>query len=183
MLLRRVSLILALGGLIACDAVLATISVEQEATTDVDGATLLEQLVGDLGFGSFLDMDITQSEELQNQGVADEDIQAVHLVVLELEVIEPDGGDLSFLDSMEFYVEAPDLDRKRVAVREDFPEGVSLVAFEIIDIDLHDYVVSESMTLTTEVTGHRPDDDTTITARFALDVEVTTQGACNAIQE
>ena len=52
--------------------------------------------------------------------------------------------------------------------------------FELDDVDLTPYVVSESMTLTTEVSGTRPDADHTVVARFALDVAVTTQGACNA---
>ena len=186
MRIRRAFLLLPLVVAIvwmACDATLTTIEVGEEASSTIQEGTLLEELLDDLGFGSFLDMDITQAEELQNQGVRDEDIHGVSLTLLELEVTSPEGGDLSFLESMDFYVEAPDLDRIRVASCNDFPEGESLVSFDLMDVDLHDYVVSESMTLTTEVTGHRPDDETTVEARFALDIEVTVQGACNAIQE
>jgi hypothetical protein len=168
---------------IACDSKLLTVTVEDGAQTTVERGTLLEQLLGDIGFGDFLDMDITAAQELQNQGVADEDIQGVYLTSLGLEVLEPSGGDLSFLESIDFYVEAPDLDRVRVASKEAIPADESLVALDVVsDLDLHDYVVSESMTLTTEVTGHRPDDDTTVEARFALDVEVTGTGACHAIE-
>ena len=168
---------------VACDATLTTIEIEEESSATIPEGTLLEDLLGNLGFDSFLDMDITQAEELQNQGVQDEDIHGVYLTQLELEVSSPAGGDFSFLESVNFYVEAPDLDRVHVASCTAFTDGGSLVSFDLMDVDLHDYVVSESMTLTSEVTGHRPDDETTVEARFALDIEVTVQGACNAIQE
>ncbi len=67
------------------------------------------------------------------------------------------------------------------ALQGQFPEGEPRVSFDLVDQDLHDYVVSESMTITTEVTGHRPDEETTLEARFSLEVEVTEQGACRAI--
>ena len=52
--------------------------------------------------------------------------------------------------------------------------------FDIVDVDLTDYVVSHSMTLTTEVSAHRPDADTEVEARFVVDVGVTVQGACSS---
>ena len=53
------------------------------------------------------------------------------------------------------------------------------VDFDVEPVDLTEYVVSESMTFTTEVTGRRPDVDTTVEARFDVAVGVTGQGACN----
>ena len=96
--------------------------------------------------------------------------------------VEPVGVDLSFLSSIELWVEAPDLDAVLIASADSFPEGESLVVFDIEDVDLTDYVVSRSMTITTEVTGHRPDQDTLVEARFDLAVGVTGQGACNYIK-
>ena len=55
-----------------------------------------------------------------------------------------------------------------------------MVQFNLSDVDLTEYLVSESMTLTTDVTGHQPEDDTTVVARVVLDVGVTLQGARNA---
>ena len=49
--------------------------------------------------------------------------------------------------------------------------------------DLKDYILSEAMTLTTDVTANRPSEDTVIKATYLLDVGVTLQGvrnqACN----
>jgi hypothetical protein len=86
---------------------------------------------------------------------------------------------MSWLDSMELYVEAPGVERALIASADDFPEGVASVSFDLYDVDLTPYAVSEAMTLATEVSGRRPDDDTTIRADVVLDVGVTGQGACN----
>ena len=163
----------------ACQAQLFTIHVEESAETLVEQGTLLEDLVGELGFSDFLEMDLTQSTELQNQGVEPGDIQEVRFELLELEALEPEGADLSFLSAMDVYVEAPGLDAVLIASQDAFPEGQALVPFDLEDVDLTDYVVSQSMTIRTEVTGHRPDEDTLVEARFDVAVGVTGQGACN----
>jgi hypothetical protein len=166
----------------SCDGTLIVIEVDEETTTTVEPGTILEELIGDLGLDGFLDMDITASSELQNQGVEPGDISSVALTLFELEVLSPDGGDLSFLDSVELYEEAPDLPEVRVASAMDFPDGEGRVVFDLDAVDLTDYVVSQSMTFSTEIAGHRPDETTEIRAHFVLDVGVTTQGACSAVQ-
>ncbi len=178
--IHRRLLPLALAGTwVGCQGKLLTIHVEDTADTTVSQGTLLEELIGELGFDAFLGMDVTSSEELQNQGGAPGDISEVQLDLFTLEATDPAGADLSFLDSVDLYVEAPGLDKVLIASADSFPEGEALVDFTLEDVDLTDYVVSESMTLTTDVTGHRPDDDTVVQAHFDLAVGVTGQGACN----
>lgn len=169
---------LAVFSLFACTATLLTIEVRDVAETTVARGTLVEEFVGDMGFGDFVSMDVTSSSELQNQGVSDGDIRDVRLEEFRLAVVAPDGADLDFLQEVELYVAAPDLDRVRVAIATDFGPGVTEVMFEIDDVDLTEYVISESMTLETEVTGNRPDEDTDLEAEYALSVGVTGQGAC-----
>ena len=53
---------------------------------------------------------------------------------------------------------------------------------DLEDVDLTDYVVSQSLTIRTDVSGRRPEDETTVEARFALRVGVTSQGACNYLR-
>ena len=162
----------------ACTATLLTIPIEREAEVVIARGTVLEDLVGELGFGEFVSMDLANAQELENQGVAPGDVRDVELVLFELEATAPNGADLSFIDSMQLYAEAPGLPRVLVASASSFPAGQAVVAFDIEPLDLTDYVVSESMTLDTEVSGRRPDQDTTVVARFAVDVGVTGQGAC-----
>jgi hypothetical protein len=164
---------------LACDGSLLTIDVKENAKTTVAKGTLVEVLVSDLGFGDFVSMDLTASEELRNQGVAPGDVEDVRLTLFELEATEPDGADLSFLTSMEVWVEAEGLEARMIASANAFPEGESLVSFTLEDVDLTDYVASQAMTITTEVEGRRPEVDTTVVARLEVAVGVTRQGACN----
>jgi hypothetical protein len=159
------------------DTVLTRIDVEGDARTTVEGSGLLGELLGELGFDGFTSMDITASEELQNQGVEPGDIKDARLVSFELEVIEPMDGDLSFLSELTVSVAAPDLPQVLLASQVSFPEGTSLVPFDVEEVDLTEYVTSQSLTLTTAVTGEPPAEDTTIEARYLIDVGVTLQGA------
>lgn len=161
----------------ACSS-LFRIRISDESITTVEQGTLLEQFAGDMGFGEFVSMDLTSSAELANQGVEPGDISEVYMENLELEAISPDGSDLAFISSVDVYVEAPDLPRVLVASQDDFPEGQALVAFDLEDVDLTDYVVSERMTFDTDVSGNRPEQTTDIAARFTVAVGVTGQGAC-----
>jgi hypothetical protein len=158
---------------------LFSITVRESAETVVEKGTLLEDVVGQVGFGDLLNLDITSSQELQNQGVAPGDIQQVYLSDFVLTATDPPGSDLAFLESVEVFVSAPDLPEVIIASASGFPEGVSEVAFDLEDVDLTDYAISASMNLRTDVTGRRPDVDTTLIADVALDVGVTAQGVCN----
>ena len=165
----------------ACSGKLLTITIEQESSIVIEQGTLLENLVGQFGFNEFTDLDITDSQELANQGVQPGDITDVYFKAFTLTATAPGGADLSFIDSLEFYVEADGLDRVLVASQDDFPAGQASVDLNLENVDLTAYVVSESMDLTTEVRGGRPPADTTVLAEFAIDVGATAQGACNQL--
>jgi hypothetical protein len=49
-------------------------------------------------------------------------------------------------------------------------------------VELPPYLVSQSLTLTTDVSGRRPEEETTVALDFSVDVGVTIQGACSAIR-
>ncbi len=166
---------------LGCEGSLFRITVEESSEVQIGGRSVFEQLLGDIGFDGFATMDLTEAAELQNQGVAPGDIREVYLVDFVLTATDPASADLSFLDRMDLLVSAPDLPTVRVATQNDFPAGVSSVTFELEDVDLTDYLVSEAMTLTTDVTGRRPDDDTVVRAEFAIEVGVTRQGACSQL--
>jgi hypothetical protein len=163
---------------VCCQAPPLTFHVEQSDQVLGEEGSLL----GDPGFDSFLEMFITASEEFANQGVEPGDVQEVFLELFELEVLEVGGGDPSFLESMDIHVESPGLPRVLIASAASFPEGQARVDFDLEGVDPSEYVVSRSMTLTTDITGHRPDEDSTVEARFDLAVGVTTQGACNQVK-
>jgi len=43
--------------------------ITETSESTLSGATIFEQLIGDLGFGEWLNLDLTQNEKLANQGV------------------------------------------------------------------------------------------------------------------
>ena len=163
----------------ACSAKVYTLDVSDHADAVVEQGTILEALLGDLGFADFVSMDLTASEELRNQGVEPGDIRDVFLTAFSLSVVDPQGGDLSFINTMDIYVEAPGLPRVLIANAPEFPEGQGRVDFEMENVDLTEYAVSQSMTFSTDVDAHRPDADTTIRASFSAEIGFTGQGACN----
>lgn len=164
--------------LVACAGKLFTIHVRGASVTEVPAATPLELIVTDLGFGDFVSMDIVAAEELANQGVEPGDVKDVRLDSFELEALDGDG-DLAFLDSLEVWVEAPALDAVRIASQDTFPAGQAVVDFDLDDADLTVYVQSREMTVTTVVSGRRPEAATRVEARFDLAVGVTGQGVAN----
>lgn len=169
------------GGLLlglGCDS-LFHISVRESAITQVDRGSVVESLVADLGFETFVAMDLVESDELANEGVEPGDIEEAFLEGFVLEVQSPLDGDLSFLESLDLLVSAPDLPEVLLAHQDSFPEGVGTVALVIEPVNLAPYIVSRSLTVTTNVRGHRPSRDTVVTALLAVDVGVTGQGVCH----
>lgn len=167
-------------GMMGCSEVLQ-FPVETSAQTSIEGDPL-GGLLGTIGFPDLATFDISETDEFENQGVNKEDIESVTLTSLSLKVVSPEGQDLSFFESIEFYVESGGLEKVRIAHLESFPEGVSEVQFLIDDVELRDYVAAESMAVTTDVTASAPAQDTTLEAHIAFEVVATPQGACNAIQ-
>jgi hypothetical protein len=176
--MRRSHLALLATTWLACQGALLRIEVEQSTSTVIEQGTPLEVLVSDLGFDAFTDLDLTAASELENQGVEPGDIVEARLTSFTLSAVSPAGADLGFLDELSFWVEAPDLPRVRIAAQDTFGDAAS-VDLQLDDVDLAPYLVSQSMTITTEATGGRPPADTEVEATFVLNVGVTAQGACN----
>ena len=173
-------------GLLACQGQLVVIELSESAEATIEGQSTLgglTELVGALGFDGFTEMDISQSQDLVNQGVQPGDIETAYIASFSLSAVDPSDADLSFISSLEIWVEAPDLERVLVASQVEFPEGVSVVEFELEDVNLVDYVVSDSMKITTDATGTVPAETITIKADATFEIGVTAQGACNALSQ
>ncbi|MCB9663104.1 MAG: hypothetical protein H6732_03255 [Alphaproteobacteria bacterium] len=170
------------AAVLACEGALLTIPVEDSAQTTIRQGTVLESVLGDLGLDGFTALDVTASQELQNQGVEPGDIVDVRLVRFDLAVVAPEDGTFDFLGGLDVLVEAPGLPEVRIARMDQKSPGDQTLSLAVEDVDLTPYVTSRSMTITTDAQGGRPTEDTTVEATFELSVGVTTQGACKAIQ-
>lgn len=164
---------------LACSAPLATVEVEKSGQATIAAGGLLEQIVGDLGFDELQGFDFAASQELRNEGVEPGDIDGVFLTSLTLTAV--DGDDLSFLEEVEVFVDAPELDSVLVAAGSGF-EGKQSAELETEGVDLTAYAVASSMTVRVEGQGRRPNEDTTVAVAASFDVTVTAQGACAAVR-
>jgi hypothetical protein len=161
-----------------CGVTVATRSVSESAQTRVKQAGTPEPLVGDLGFDELVELNLREHEALADENVGPGDVRKVHVSDLVLRVERPDGADLAFIDRLEFYASAPGLPEVLVASQSGFVVGETEVAFDLEDVDLTDYVMSDALTISTQVSGQTPDQSTTVKIDFTIDVGVTPKGAC-----
>ncbi len=151
--------------------------IEEQSRAVIQRGSVLEQFVGAAGFDDFATVDITQNQSLANQGVERHQIDSVKILFVTMTVVDPAGQDFSFIDSMEFFVEAPGLPKVSIATGGPFAADATTVELTIPDTELADYAASESMNITTQARGRRPEQDTTIDANIMLDVDVNVEGA------
>jgi len=156
---------------------LDVISVEETSLSTIEEASIFEQLLGDMGFGSFINVDIADNQELQNQGVERHQIDSVHATSLTLTILEPTSDqDFSFIESLNFYVSADGLDKVRIASGANFAQGARQIELDLDDIDLAPYATAASMTITSDVEGRRPEHETLIEAKIILMVDLNLGG-------
>ena len=157
---------------------LDTFNVDMSSTATIPKGSVLEQLAGGLPFsGEFTNFDISESQDFQNQGVKKSEIDSVRLAKLELVITSPaTGQDFTFLQDLEFYVEAQGLERKRVARAGPFEPGQKTVTMALDGVELAAYVAAPAMSLTTEANGKRPNNDTTLQAKTRLRIDVNVAG-------
>ena len=163
--------------LLATCSNLDNLEVVESSEATLSGASIFERLIGDLGFGDWLNLDLTQNETLANQGVERHQLDTVYLQSLTLAIIDGrDEQDFSFIESIQFYVSSDTLDRKLIAQGSDFEPGLKIVGLDVEPLNLAAYASEESMTITTDVEGHRPDYQTRIKADITLNIDVNVAG-------
>lgn len=140
--------------------------------------SLLTQVLTPLGFAGLSDMQLSNAQEMANQGVKPHQIDSVKLKLLRLRVTKPASGqDLTFLKRVKFYAESKGLEKKLVAQGGPFAAGTTQADLQLLGTELKPYVTAASMSLTTEVEGHAPGQDTTLQATVTLRVDVDVSGA------
>jgi hypothetical protein len=100
-----------------------------------------------------------------------------------LRVVDPPGQDLSFVDEVEFFVEAEGLERRRIASGGPFAEGETSAALVRDDVQLAAYAAAPALSITAEATGQRPPEETTVEAVVRLSVDVNVTGAACSVAQ
>jgi hypothetical protein len=131
-------------------------------------------LLSQLGFSGFSNFDISQSTAWQNNNATKDQVSSATFTAAALDVTVPDGGDMSFIQSLQFFVAAPDAGQVLVAEGHSFPAGQSHVPLTTHpEVELAPYVKASSMTITTNASGSQPQQgDTTIHASLTFHVKL-----------
>lgn len=177
MIAYRLPTLLALVLATACtDNGLDTFDITRTATATIAGSVVpvvLQQALGLTGFGN---MDFAQAQEFKNAGVKPNEVDSVKLHALSLQVQQPQGQDLTFFDSIEFYAEADGLPRLLVASGGPFAKGQTAVSLTMKGAELKPYVTAAKMSLSTEVKGKQPPQETKVLATVVLRVDIDVTG-------
>jgi hypothetical protein len=131
------------------------------------------RISGDLG----LDLGV----DLGTDAITERDIQGASLSTLSITTNTP-GADISFLERVEVYVEAKGMPRVLIASGSDFPAGTTTVQLDLPDEELSDYLLADNVHVYTIVTGTMPDVDVDVYEHVVMDIGVTPEGACNALE-
>lgn len=101
---------------------------------------------------------------------------ATHLSVAALQVT----GDLSFLDAVEVYAEAPGEGEVLVATTVGPLAGRGPIDLELEDVDLGPYLSTGEASFPARAWGDAPAQDTTLYVEWSLTIGVTAQGIASA---
>jgi hypothetical protein len=172
----RRSLLRTLGlGLLASCNNIDNFDVDVDAEATIPAASIIDELLGTLSFNALESIDLTQ--ELKNQGVTKDEVDAVHLKSFSLTITAPPGQTFDFIESISFFVETEGKPKALVAKLDAVPTGKTTIDLTPeTALDLAPYVVAPSMRMTTSVKGKRPKEQTTVAAHVVFDVDVNVPG-------
>lgn len=142
------------------------------AETTVEQASLFEEFLS-LGFGDFASIELSTTEEFQNNDVRREQVTAARLTSLTLSIARPQGANFDWLDEIAFSVEADDLTQVDVA-NATIDDDTVVFSCDLEDVDLAPFVRAPTFAITTTTTARRPPQDTTVRVdmNFAIAAEV-----------
>lgn len=170
----RLAALVALGAMATCDNI-DNFEVAVGGKGTIPKGTLIDELLASLELAEFQSIDLTN--ELKNQGVTKDDVDSVRLLSFTIAIEGPPGATFDFLDSITFSIRTEGAPTRVLARLAAVPAGATELTLEVEpDVELKPYVVAPSMTITSEVKGKRPDQDTTVRADLTLDVDVTVPG-------
>lgn len=134
------------------------IEVELPATAVIRGTTSwIPGAGGD--FAGWAGASAAIARTVDNQGVKPGDLKSARLARASITVLLPEeeDGHLGYLERFAIYIEAPGLERRRIAHHaEAFASNPVAVELVLDDVELLDYVVAESLTLAPDVVIARP---------------------------
>lgn len=177
--LAPVAAAVSIAWLATCSSI-DNIDVDAQGRAVIPQRSIIDELLGNLAFAGFSGFDISQTQEFENAGYTKSQIDSVHLKRFTLTIVNPAGATFDFLSAIRFYAEAADQPRVLIAELDPVPTGQTQLLLDIdATVDLTPYVVAPNMSITTQATGLRPEQETTIDADVVLDVDINVTGSCD----
>lgn len=161
---------------VLCSACHPTITFDAtvQGSTSIPASTLGGVLGALPQFGSLTNVDFSQTQDFQNQGVTKADVQSVKMKSVTILMTSPNNEDFSWLDSMTFSAQAGSMS-DTVATK----TGINQLglqppnpqfSMDVTSVELAPYVTAPSMSLTADATGQSPPQDTTLQATIVITV-------------
>jgi hypothetical protein len=126
--------------------------------------------------GSFAALDFNENQDFKNQDVSKDEVDSVRLQSLEVRLLGPGDADFGFLETLEFFAKAGDLE-VRIARRQGI-DGLGLAApYPVLRMDvekeeLQPFIAAPSMSLLVRGRGWQPEQEVRLQAVVVLGVEV-----------
>jgi hypothetical protein len=150
---------------------LINFDVDSSGQSTIQGSPTGPLLPG-FGFAGFNKMSFSQSAQFQNNNTNKDHISSCRLTKLTLKIVSPASANLSFLNQIDFYIEAPNLPKVHIAGLTPVPGGTS-ADLTIDDRDIAAYAKSDTFSITTQASGRTPTTDTTIEADMKLHINAS----------
>jgi hypothetical protein len=157
---------------LGCGAISISFDVSTDGKTTISKGSLLEQLSGSFGFDGFSSFDISESSEFKNQNTQKDRIKTAAVKSIPMTIVGPDTQTFDFLEEVTFYIEAPGVTKKRIGTKK-ISKGVKKFTLDLDGLELAPYLKADSVKITTDAKGKRPENDTTIQAAIVLSIEAT----------
>lgn len=164
-----VGLLCVLFGLSGCGNVNVTFDVTADGKTTIQKGSLLEQLVGSFGFDGFSSFDVSQTSEFKNQNTEKSRVTSSKVKSITMKIVGPETQNFDFLEEISFYIEAPGQTKQRIGTKV-IPKGAKTFTLDLDNLELAPYIKADSIKITTDAKGKKPDNDTTIEAVIVLSI-------------
>ncbi len=129
----------------SCDKLdeLTKFDIDYDSQVTIESSTIV-----DLPFDvSTPDMETNSESEFEVNDTRKDLIEEILLKEITLTITSPETADFSFLESIEVYINAEDLDEILIASKTEIDETASVLELDLTDTDLQEYIKKDSFTL------------------------------------
>ncbi|EAU62198.1 hypothetical protein [Stigmatella aurantiaca] len=147
-----------------------------ETTVPAGMPGAITQLNAFPAIGSFVGLDFNENQDFKNQDVTKDEVDSVRLQSLEMRLLSPSDVDFGFLDTLEFFAKAGDLE-VRIARRRDISQlGLRapnpVLRMDVDDEELQPFIAAPAMSILVRGKGRLPEQEVRLQAVVLLGVEV-----------